>query len=385
MPMTNFATPADASTTSERLVVQVRSLAAVDAGFEARWCDLERRSLEGNAFLSAHFVMPAARHLPEVDASQVLVASVEDISDGTLLALGVFEECSGSRLLPLKHLRHWRCDYSFLDGLLIDRSCAPEACRALLGGLKEHDSAGHGVSFFDRSTDGPLATLMEESARRLGMVWHEEWSTERAAIPTEQIPDELLQSLYSKSRRKTMNRNRKRLEEKGDVKFRLQREATDDSIESFLDLEAKGWKGDQGSAMASSTGHADFCRELATGFASDDRTVFAQLSVDDCVIAASLNLVSGDTLFALKIGWDSDFADCSPGTQSEFGLLTSVKSELPNLAAVDSCSKPGSYVENVWPWKRRLTTGVFTTTMSGHLAARTMSRLKQLKRLLRNV
>jgi CelD/BcsL family acetyltransferase involved in cellulose biosynthesis len=97
--------------------------------------------------------------------------------------------------------------------------------------------------------------------------------------------------------------------------------------------------------------------------------------------ASSLNLLSAGTLFAFKIGWDPQFAECSPGTLCELSLLEHCR-EIPGVEQIDSCAKPGSYVENVWPWRQKLTTGVFTTSATGHLAASTIDRLKYVKRLL---
>jgi CelD/BcsL family acetyltransferase involved in cellulose biosynthesis len=207
---------------------------------------------------------------------------------------------------------------------------------------------------------------------------------QRAVIPVDQVPDDCLGTLYSKSRRKTLKRNRRRLESYGSVEFRLHRPEPGDSraVEEFLRLESLGWKGDQGTAMATDANHARFCRELVTGFAARGQVIFGELTVDDRPVASTLNLLSGESLFAFKIGWDPEFAECSPGTLSELNLLEHCH-EVPGLNQIDSCAKPGSYVENVWPWRRKLTTGVFTTSMTGTLAASALSRVKQIKRLLR--
>ena len=85
----------------------------------------------------------------------------------------------------------------------------------------------------------------------------------------------------------------------------------------------------------------------------------------------------------LKIGWDPDFADCSPGVLSELLLLQSLSEQLPAARFVDSCARPDSYLESVWPWKLALTTGVFPVTRLGSLAAGSMLRIKQARRLLR--
>ena len=93
---------------------------------------------------------------------------------------------------------------------------------------------------------------------------------------------------------------------------------------------------------------------------------------------------SSDDLFCFKIGWNPEFASGSPGILNELNFLQYCRENLSDFRLADSCSKPGSYVEDVWPWKRRLTTGVFTTTRTGTLAANAMIQLKRMKRLLKN-
>lgn len=360
----------------------VREIAAVDvdAAFIQRWRELETRSIEGNAFRSPDLVVPAVQLTD--DAQRPFLLAVENDSS-ELLALGVFEECRGSRQLPLTHLRSWQSDYSLFDGLLVHRDFADPAIAALFHFLSAHRS-WHGVAFVNRSADSLLSAALDCAAESTGTVWHEDWSIERAIVPVDQVPDDCLTGLYSKSRRKTLKRNRRKLESYGSVEFTLHQPQPDDTraVEEFLRLESLGWKGDEGTALAADAAHARFCRDLVAGFAETGRTVFGNLTVDGRTVASTLNLLSAGTLFAFKIGWDPQFAECSPGTLSELSLLEHCR-EIPGVEQIDSCAKPGSYVENVWPWRRKLTTGVFTTSMTGNLAAGALGRIKQLKRLLR--
>jgi CelD/BcsL family acetyltransferase involved in cellulose biosynthesis len=133
----------------------------------------------------------------------------------------------------------------------------------------------------------------------------------------------------------------------------------------------------------SSPGHEKFCREMASRFAGEEQLIMYQLSVDGTPVASALNIRSADDLFCFKIGWNPEFASGSPGILNELNFLQDCREDLSDLGLADSCSKPGSYVEDVWPWKRRLTTGVFTTTRTGTLAANAMIQLKRMKRLLK--
>jgi len=375
--MTSTQSPTQAAA---QLRVREIPFDAVDSDFAQRWRQLEARSIEGNAFCSPDFVVPAINLLSDPVRQPFLVAVESDTN--ALLGLGVFEECRGSRLLPLTHLRNWQSDYSMFDGLLVDRDFADQALISLFEFLSR-DRRWHGLAFENRSTNSRLSDALRCAAEAGRVVWHEDWSVERAVVPVDQVPDDCLGELYSKSRRKTLKRNRRRLESYGSVEFRLHQPAPGDSqtVEEFLRLESLGWKGEQGTAMATVANHSQFCRELVTGFAAAGRVVFGELTVAGRPVASSLNLLSAGTLFAFKIGWDPQFAECSPGTLCELSLLEHCR-EILGVEQIDSCAKPGSYVEHVWPWRGKLTTGVFTTSMTGTLAASALGRVKQLQRLL---
>ncbi len=353
-------------------------LGTVSQEFVRLWRQLESRSIEGNAFRSPDFVLPALK-LIDKPVDRPFALAVESAC-GQMIGLGVFEKCRGSRALPMTHLQSWQSEYSLFDGLLIDRSKSCEALAALFR-FAGQDSRWNGISFGNRSAESPLAQACDQAATAMGAVWHEDWSTKRAIIPIEEVPGDVFAALYSKSRRKTLKQSLRRLQARGSVCYSFVRPSPDESrsVDEFLRLEALGWKGEQGTAMAVDASHAQFCRDVVNRFAQDSRVVFGELKVDDRIVASTLNLLSGSTLFAVKIGWDPDFADCSPGTLSELFLLQHCH-ELTGITHVDSCAQPDSYVEKVWPWRTTLTTGLYTTSMTADLAASALGRIKRLKR-----
>ncbi len=354
--------------------------------FVARWAQLESRSVEGNAFLSPHFVIPAVEHLEGAYDQKPLILAVESEDDSRLLALGLFETSRSSRLLPLTHLQSWRCEHTLFDGLLVDQQLGTAALATFFNWLSRQGRRWQGVAFTDRSADGELNDMLEIAAAASGARWFEDWFRERAIIPIEEVPEDCLQSLYSKNRRRNFKRAEKQLATHGAVSFScLDRANTStEHVQTFLELEAMGWKSDAGTALLSASGHEQFCREMASRFAADEQLVIYQLSVDGSPVASALNMRSADDLFCFKIGWNPDFASGSPGILNELNFLQNCRENLSDFRLADSCSKPGSYVEDVWPWKRRLTTGVFTTTRTGTLAANAMIQLKRMKRLLKN-
>lgn len=353
--------------------------------FVSKWADLESRSVEGNAFLSPHFVIPAVKHLEGAYDQKPLVLAVESEDGSRLHALGLFERAKNSRLLPMSHLQSWRCEHTLFDGLLADRQHGEEAVVALFEWLSLQGRRWQGVAFTDRSADGDLNDILNRAAAKTNSTWFEDWSRERAIIPIDQVPDDCLETLYSKNRRRNLRRSRRQLEKFGEVRYSFADKAdtTECDVQTLLDLEAMGWKGENGTALLSSPGHEKFCREMASRFAAQEQLVIYQLKVEETPVASALNMRSADDLFCFKIGWNPEFASGSPGILNELSFLQDCRKDLADLRLVDSCSTPGSYVEDVWPWRRKLTTGVFTTTRTGTLAASAMTQLKRLKRLLK--
>lgn len=366
--------------------VRVYSARTLTSEFVNRWEELETRTLEGNFYLSPHFVLPALRHLPSESHQEPFILGLEAEDGGDLLGLGVFESSSGSRLLPLPHLSCWRTVHSTLDGVLLDRDRASEAAAGLFRWLREQGGRWNGVFFRNRSAGSELATVLEGAASQFGSHWQEDGWIERAAIPTAKVPRNCIRDLYPAHRRKRVRRSLRRLEALGSVQFELDwcENGFEEAFDRFLELEAMGWKGEQKTALICHPGHEAFARDLVGGLAGSRRVLFTHLRVEDDLVATALSFRSGDALFGFKIGWDPRFAHCSPGFITDLKLLQASPS-FSGIELVDGCTVPGSWLEAIWPWRRRLTTGVFPTTSAGNVAVGAALRLKRLKRSLTSV
>ena len=173
------------------------------------------------------------------------------------------------------------------------------------------------------------------------------------------------------------------MESSGDVRFELNRSEAraGDPLEVFFELEATGWKGEEGTALIADPGHERFAREMFTGLSAAGRILFWELSLGGKPLASLLCLRSGGTLFTLKLGWDTRYSRYSPGVIGALKLMETVRG-VAGVALVDSCAVPGSWIEAVWPWRRPLTEGVFPTTRLGNFLTGVTVRVKRLKRRL---
>jgi CelD/BcsL family acetyltransferase involved in cellulose biosynthesis len=115
--------------------------------------------------------------------------------------------------------------------------------------------------------------------------------------------------------RKNNQRKRRNLEKLGRVTtaYYSTPDVLADAFEQFLDVEAANWKGRQGTALRSDTLQCRFYRSLIDEYAATGRCVIHTLNLDDKPVAAQLALISGDTFYLLKIGYDAQYHAMGPG------------------------------------------------------------------------
>jgi hypothetical protein len=80
------------------------------------------------------------------------------------------------------------------------------------------------------------------------------------------------------------------------------------------------------------------------------------MRLDGKVVASTSNFLSGPGGFAFKIAWNPDLAKQSPGRLAEVELLRQMfqHQALAPLDFWDSGATEGSYIDNIWPGRRRL-------------------------------
>lgn len=331
------------SSKSFRYSTQLIDLHELDADQVVKWKQLAANAICANPFYHPEFLLPLASHL-RVDGVKLLVV-VDHEGDWQFAAPVVsyfFEQG-----LPLPKLRAVRSDYIFLDSPLLSNENSTEVIHTLLNSLSSQRN-WHGIGFGKTLRKSLQAELLELAAISSDVELRRREVAVRPCV-SPQPQDELL-TKCSRNRRKTLRKGWKRLSQQGEIKYQLRIASRDISpaVSDFLKLEALGWKGTSGTALDCDASHANFFRDMCTGFSNEQRVVFGELHLDGEVISSTCNLLAGDTLFAFKIGWNPDFSECSLGYWSEILLADAVCKELKNVRLIDSCSNEESYTAKVW-------------------------------------
>ena len=119
--------------------------------------------------------------------------------------------------------------------------------------------------------------------------------------------------------RQNLRRRRRRLAEQGEVKYQLvdarDAKALDAALADFFEIEASGWKGRGGTAIAARPELVGFYTQIARDAARRGALALGVLSLKEKPIAAHLSVVHGGRHYLVKIGYDESLAEYSPGQQ----------------------------------------------------------------------
>jgi hypothetical protein len=359
--------------TEAGLEVRLLRSSELDATTIDCWEALEDRALEPNAYFSPSFVLPALRNLcSETDEDSTVFVFAGRFNPGAyeLLGAGFFVKSSGGIRFPLPHLQAFSSIHSFMSGFLLDRNEGEAAIRAIFNFFRRNNDRWHGLDLTWMPAEGVQAELVLRVAHECGCFWYERARTRRAMFLPKEGGETYLQAHLSARRLKRTRQAWRRLEGKGKVEWRtlFGSEINVSNVESFLDLEHKGWKGEEGTSLRSTLSHETFFRELMNGFRRKEQLFFTELMLDGKVIASTCNLVSGGAGFAFKIGWDPEYADISPGFLNEVAFVREVNGPCRDLSYIDSGAEDGSFIEQLWSGHRTLMCGTFAISNAGKIA-----------------
>jgi len=119
--------------------------------------------------------------------------------------------------------------------------------------------------------------------------------------------------------RANLRRRRRRLAEQGEVKY-VQLDGKDAAkldlgLADFFTIEASGWKGKGGTAIAQRPELVGFYTQIARDAAKRGALSLGFLELSGKRIAAHLSILHAGRHFLLKLGYDEAFAEFSPGQQ----------------------------------------------------------------------
>jgi len=245
--------------------------------------------------------------------------------------------------------------YGTLCTPLLDREFAEEAVTGIMRQARQ--AGAHALIFRAIPLDGAAMKAFTEVLRRGGMQPMVLQSHVRACLDATGDADDLLREALGAKKLKELRRQRNRLAEHGAVEFDVARTPAEivTSVETFLTLEASGWKGQRGTALSQDEGDAAFVRRATSALAETGQCEIVTLRAGETPVAAAVVLRHQDRAFYFKLGVDERFAKFSPGVQLTLELTRYLCAD-PAIHLVDSTAAPDHPMINPI-WRGRLAIG----------------------------
>jgi CelD/BcsL family acetyltransferase involved in cellulose biosynthesis len=314
------------------------------------WRELAERAAEPNGY-----------YLPDWELA--VSASAPGRTDASTLA--AWDEARLIGLMPVVSL--WRAyriplpalasahPYGTLCTPPLDRNAADQAVIQLT--QRARQAGARALVLRDMSLGGAAMQAFERVMQPQGLRPHILTSYQRAALDATRDADALLQDALGTKKLKELRRQRNRLAEHGAVEVSVARTADEvtAAIEIFLKLEASGWKGVRGTALAQNDGDVSFIRRATVALAATGQCEIVTLHAGETPIAAGIVLRHQDRAFYFKLGIDERFAKFSPGVQLTLDITRHLCAD-PTIASADSTAGPDHPMINPI-WRGRFTIG----------------------------
>lgn len=318
-------------------------------GLIPAWEQLAAHALEPNVFYEHWMLLPA---LEAYGAGEVAVVAVladgNGVHRGTDSLAGLFPVrfTPSFRNLNVGAISLWRHPHCYLGTPLIRADRAVECVAGMLQWLRDRADARL-LELPWISGDGPFRELLLEQTSKLGLtswiidtytrgLWQQ--GADAAAGARSAVSGEL---------RRRLRRKERRLAERGRLEHRVMGEGDDarEWIGQFLRLEASGWKGASGTALACSEAGRRYFTQVATEAYARRRLLMLGLDYEGEPIARRCGFLAGDGSFAFKTAYDERFAPYSPGAMAELDSLTQFQG-LDGVRWMDSCTTPDNTLIN---------------------------------------
>jgi CelD/BcsL family acetyltransferase involved in cellulose biosynthesis len=324
--------PAEAASPDGEAFTALTAIAA------SRWRELAERAVEPNGYYLPGWELAVNAFAKGRTGVSALSAwsNTSFAADGTARLIGLMPAISLWRAckIPLPALAN-ADPYGTLATPLLDRDAANDAVTELLAQARK--VGAHALILSNVALDGAAMKAVTHVLRQAGLRPRVLQSRIRACLDATRDSDALLRDALGAKKLKELRRQRHRLSEHGAVHFEVARTPEDvaSAIETFLTLEASGWKGQRGTALVQHDGDASFVRRATVALAEGSQCEIVSLRAGDTPVAAAIVLRHQDRAFYFKLGIDERFAKFSPGVQLTLDLTRHLCAD-PQIATADS-------------------------------------------------
>jgi CelD/BcsL family acetyltransferase involved in cellulose biosynthesis len=346
-------------------ITELRDAAAL-AALVPEWENLAANALEPNPAYEPWMLLPA---LEAYGGGQELRFVLVHYA-GELAGFFPLKAERRFRGLPVRTLSSWRHPHCMLCVPLVRASVASKVLAAFLQWARAN------ASVVD------LSHLIAEGAFHQALV-----DALNEVEYTSAITDAYTRPLLLRSKEampRDVRRREKRLYEAGTVERLVlrSREELPRWIDEFLALEAAGWKGRRGSALACSETNRRFAHQLFTGAFERGRLIMVGINFNGRPAARVCGFTAGEGAIGFKTAYDESLRRYAPGMLAQVDLIRAFH-ERPELQWMDSYSDAGNAaVDELWRHRRTVQRVAIAADARGELALALLPLMRLFKRFV---
>ena len=316
---------------------------------------LAERSLEVNPFFLPEFLEPAIRGLGRKGLRLAVFSDRDDLHFFAPVVAG------SGQVLGGRSFSVWAHPYAPLGAPLIDRESAPQATDNLIAHMRT--TGRRLLSIPHLPLKGPAADALRAAATRSGFSMISERQMRPILYPDMAAGIAEFDKMVNQKRRRELDRQMRRLCEVGAVSFMSARTASEieNAFNMFIALEASGWKGRRGTALARKQSVLDFARTAVTLLAQSGYATIDVLRLGDKPIAALIRFDQGGLSIPWKVAFDEEYAAYSPGKQLMCDETRRWLAD-PTIERVDPvCEEDNPLMAPLWPDREPYATLLIST------------------------
>nr|WP_253950695.1 GNAT family N-acetyltransferase [Novosphingobium sp. SG751A] len=313
------------------------------------WDALAMWASEPNPFFESWYLLPALRGLDPDGRVRILRFEMS----GDLAGIMPIIRQSRYYTRPIPHWASWAHPNGFLGAPLVARGMERSFWRALLAWADAQGGLGLFLHLGELPLSGAVADalrdVLNEQGRNAALVGRKQ----HVMLQSDLSPEAYFEAAVSGKKRKEYRRQANRLAELGRLEF-LRHGGEDDLsawCKDFLKLEAAGWKGEAGSALACLPSTTALWREGLHGAAARGRLERLSMMLDGRPIAMLATFMTKPGAFMFKTAYDETLSAYSPGVLLQRENLAML--DMPGLGWVDSCAdETHPMITHLWHERR---------------------------------
>lgn len=341
------------------------------------WASLVARADTPNVFMNPSLVKSADD--ADSDRRRVVLLAWQE-RNGNRKLMGIWAFAIGyppQSMLPADVLTAPAMAHGYLATPVIDREALDSTLEAMLACIANDATLPKIVALDAMTTDGATMQALRRVLAARGTAPYVLAEAVRPMLASTLDGKRYLEQALSSSSRKKLRQHRRRLAEKGILEYKTLAEAADVELglEDFLALEAVGWKGREGTALASVPEDAAYTRAMIAALAAHGEASIHALTLDGKPVSLQIVLRAGTAAFTWKTAYDETLGDFSPGMLLLEDYTTAFLADA-GITHVDSCAYDETSFMKTWRERQTVATVWFDATSGGSSTFTLLARLQ---------